>query len=317
MKLPRKNMILAGIGILVLLLVYITFFHKNGSEVFVGEESIGIIKGRSVTAEYIVETLETQLKGTVGSEVKINEVITVKGVHIGGSREKDVCTVEYLLPKIRNMITYKVDAALIMIDGGVVAVLATETEANQVLDAVKEPYLPEEGVNATTNWVEDVVVKKDFVASDEILSEADATTLLQTTTTVTQSYTVKSGDVLYIIAQENDTTAEAILALNAGMTMQTTIRPGELLNVPAKKPMLSVKTVETQVLTTVEPKTYEYRSDATKPTSYQKVVQQGRAGQKQSTIQITRINGFVTEEKEVSKEILEEPVTEIIVRGTM
>ena len=38
--------------------------------------------------------------------------------------------------------------------------------------------------------------------------------------------------------------------------------------------------------------------------------------QKKSTIRITRINGEVTEEKEVDKEIIQEAVPEIIVKGT-
>ena len=74
--------------------------------------------------------------------------------------------------------------------------------------------------------------------------------------------------------------------------------------------------METQVLTAVEPKIYQTQYDDTKPSSYQKVIQQGKAGQKKSTIQITRVNGVVTEEKEVSKEIIQEAIPEIIVKGT-
>ena len=53
-----------------------------------------------------------------------------------------------------------------------------------------------------------------------------------------------------------------------------------------------------------------------KPSSYQKVIQRARRGGKKSTIRITRINGEVTEEKEVDKEIIQEAVPEIIVKGT-
>ena len=70
------------------------------------------------------------------------------------------------------------------------------------------------------------------------------------------------------------------------------------------------------MLTAVEPKTYQTQYDDAKPSSYQKVIQQGKAGQKKSTIRITRINGEVTEEKEVDKEIIQEAVPEIIVKGT-
>ena len=106
------------------------------------------------------------------------------------------------------------------------------------------------------------------------------------------------------------------MQLNEGANLTGGIRVGQGINVPVQKPKISVKTVETQVLTAVEPKTYQTQYDDTKPSSYQKVIQQGKAGQKKSTIRITRINGEVTEEKEVDKEIIQEAVPEIIVKGT-
>ena len=132
----------------------------------------------------------------------------------------------------------------------------------------------------------------------------------------TQSYTVQSGDAPYLIANEFKTTVEKLNQLNEGANLTGGIRVGQVINVPVQKPKISVKTVETQVLTAVEPKTYQTQYDDTKPSSYQKVIQQGKAGQKKSTIRITRINGEVTEEKEVDKEIIQEAVPEIIVKGT-
>jgi len=314
--LPRKKMLM-GIGAILILIIILFFVRKNGTEVFVGSESVGVLEGRGVKAETIIDTIETQLAGLVGTEVKLNEEIKAERIHIGGSRKKDICTMEHLIPKIRNLVTYKVNAAIIMIDGGKGVVLANEEQAKNVLESVKKPYLPDEGVEATVEWVENVTVATDFVDSNEVLSESDAVSVLQSTSTVTGTYTVQSNDALYKIAQNYECSVEDLIKLNEGLTIEAGIRVGQVLNVPIKKPKVSVKTVETQVLTTVEPKTYEYRSDNAQPKSYQKVVQQGRAGQKKSTIQITRINGFVQEEKEISKEIINEPVPEIIVRGTL
>ncbi|WP_304507039.1 G5 domain-containing protein [Anaerotignum sp.] len=313
----NRKQIIWGIGLVFLLIILFFFLRKNGTEVFVGSESVGVLEGRSATAETITDTIETQLAGIVGTEVKLNEEIKTVRIHIGSSRKKDICTLEHLIPKIRNMVTYKVNAAIIMIDGGKGVVLANEEQANNVLDAIKEPYLPAEGVDATVEWVESVTITTDFVDSKEVLSESDATSVLQATTTVTGTYTVQSNDALYKLAQNYDCSVEDLLNLNEGLTIEAGIRVGQVLNVPIHKPKLSVKTNETQVLTTVEPKTYEYQTDNTQPKSYQKVTQQGRAGQKKSTIQITRINGFVQEEKEISKEIITEPIPEIIVRGTL
>ena len=357
----------AGIGIVILVLIVVGFalFHKNGAEVFVGENSMGILTDTSITPEQIVQNLEAQLATEVGTNVKINEEITVQRLHISGDRKKDVCTMEYMLPKLKSAITYKVEASVIFVDGGAVAPLATQAEAEEVLQQVKDTYYPSqetttdttntaadtanttnttnesntegtttegsttegtttdtttEGTTTTSNaeisFVENVNIQKQFVNSAEILSVDEAFAKLTSTTPVTTTYTIQSKDTLAKIAAEFDMTLEEVIAANPGMTITTPIVVGQTINVTEQKPMVSVKSVETQVLTMVEKKTYETQYDDTKPASYQRVIQQGRDGQKKSTIQITRVNGLVTEEKEVSKEVIQEPVTEIIVKGT-
>lgn len=315
-KLNRNMLYL--IGILVLLFVVFMGVRKNGSAVFINTEQVGILEDTKITAEELTKTLESQLEGIVGSKVQINEEIKVEGIHIGGKNKKDVCTMEHLLPKMRNMVTYKVDAAVITVDGGKAAILANKTTADAVLEQLKTEILPEGGIpaDATIDWVEKVEVVNEFVESTEILEQEDAIAVLKSTTEVTQSYTVQSGDALYLIAQEYKTTVEKLLELNPGANLDKNIKVGQVINVPVQKPKISIKTIETQVLTAVEPKQYQTQYDDTKPSSYQKVIQQGKAGQKKSTIQITRINGVVTEEKEVSKEIIVEAVPEIIVKGT-
>lgn len=355
----------AGIGILIVVLLIVGFalFHKNGAEVFVGENSMGILSDTSITPEQIVQNLEAQLAAEVGTNVKINEEITVERLHVSGERKKDVCTMEYMLPKLKSAVTYKVEASVIFVDGGAVAPLATKAQAEEVLQQVKDTYYPSqqtaestndaaattdtaqttdttdandtttadnetsetnetttEGTTTTSNaeisFVESVEIQTQFVNSAEILSVEDAFAKLTSTTPVTTTYAVQSKDTLAKIAAEFDMTLEEVIAANPGMTISTPIVVGQTINVTEQKPMVSVKSVETQVLTMVEKKTYETQYDDTKPASYQRVIQQGRDGQKKSTIQITRVNGLVTEEKEVSKEVIQEPVTEIIVKGT-
>lgn len=306
------------IGILAVLLLIFLCVRKNGTAVFVGEEQVGVLETKKITAEYLIQTLESQLESTVGSKVKINEEIRAEGVHIGSKNKQDVCTMEHLLPKMRNKVTYKVDAALIMVDGGKAATLANKEQAEAVLKQVQTDLMPAEGIAEDTEigWLEKVEIVNQFVDSAEIMKQEDAIAVLESTTEASQSYTVQSGDALYRIANLHKTTVEKLLELNPGADLQKSIRVGQVINVPVQKPKISVKSVETQVLTAVEPKTYETQYDDTKPASYQKVIQQGKAGQKKSTIQITRVNGVVTEEKEVSKEIIQEAVPEIILKGT-
>ena len=140
-KLNRNMLYL--IGIVVLLFVVFLAVRKNGSAVFINEERVGILEDTKITAENLRETLESQLAEIVGSKVQINEEIRVEGIHIGSKNEKDVCTMEHLLPKMRNMVTYKVEAAIITVDGGKAAILANKAGADAVLEQLKTELLPE------------------------------------------------------------------------------------------------------------------------------------------------------------------------------
>lgn len=164
------------------------------------------------------------------------------------------------MPKLRNAVTYKVEASVIFVDGGAVAPLATAEEAQQVQDKLKEPYLPlDENSNAEISFVENVTVENQFVDSAEILSVDDAVAKLTSTTPVTTTYTVETGDNAGKIAAKYDMTLEELYQMNPDAKKAVVI--GQTLNVTVQKPMVSVKSVETQVLTSVEPKQYETQYD--------------------------------------------------------
>lgn len=323
-KPKRKNKHMDGkrrrqVGIVLLILLVCiglwAVFRKNGVEVFLGEKSYGLLKGKTVTVEYLQDTLTAQLESEHNTKVKINEKIQVTPLRIGAKRKSEVCTLDYLLPKLRKDATFQVGASVIQVDGSRAAVLGNEADAKKVLETLKAEYVPE-GAKMEVSFVEKVEIVSEFVDSKEMIVKEDAIAKLQQGTKAQKTYSVKSGDTLYVIAKNADMTVEELLAVNKGMTIGTALYVGQVINIMVTKPYVSVKTVETTVMTDIEPKTYEYQNDATKSKGYQKVVQQGRAGQKESTLQITRINGFVEEEKEVSKKVTVEPVPEIIVQGT-
>jgi LysM repeat protein len=214
------------------------------------------------------------------------------------------------------MVTYKVEAAVITVDGAEIMALANQTQSKEILDGIIAEYIPE-GSNIVENgFVEKVETITKFVDSEAIVSKEEAVAKLTAGTSTTKDYSVASGDNLFKIATNNGITVEDVLAANPGMTVNTTIMVGSKINLKVMVPFISVKTAENTVFTEKQEKEIEYRQDNTKPVSYKKVIQQGKDGQKEVTTQIIRINGFESEQKTVSETITVEPVTEIIVVGT-
>lgn len=103
-------------------------------------------------------------------------------------------------------------------DNGVVRTVPTSTAA---VSATATPTPPvTRTASATTTAA---------ASPDASPSPADSPTAAATPTPGTRSYIVRAGDTLSSIAAENDTTVEAIVALNAGLDPDTLAVGAEIL----------------------------------------------------------------------------------------
>ncbi len=314
---PAKNrrLLTLIIGILAVVLLLLILFRQNGKEVFIGETSMGIVKDKSITPDALTETLLAQLRQEVGANIQINETIDVKPVHISKSREKDVCKMEYLIPSMRQKVTYLVEAAAITVDGKEVVIVENQEEANAVFESLQSEYIPEDASrNIIAGFKENVQVVLKYVDPSVIVAKENAIQTLKSGTKVQKTYTVQAGDALYKIAALFEMTQEELKAMNADtIPSNGNLQVGWVLNVMAEEPMVSVKTEETVVLTEVQERKTVYQQDNTKNKGYQKA---GKDGQKEITKKITRINNEIISEEVVDEKTTVEPIDEIIVQGT-
>ncbi|MEY8319752.1 G5 domain-containing protein [Lachnospiraceae bacterium 46-61] len=324
-KIPRKGMpaknrrlLTLIIGILAVVLLLLVLFRQNGKEVFIGETSMGIVKDKSITPDALTETLLAQLRQEVGANIQINETIDVKPVHISKSREKDVCKMEYLIPSMRQKVTYLVEAAAITVDGKEVVIVENQEEANAVFESLQSEYIPEDSSrNVVAGFKENVQVVLKYVDPSVIIAKENAIQTLKSGTKVQKTYTVQAGDALYKIAALFEMTQEELKAMNSDtIPSNGNLQVGWVLNVMAEEPMVSVKTEETVVLTEVQERKTVYQQDSTKNKGYQKVTEAGKDGQKEITKKITRINNEIVSEEVVDEKTTVEPIDEIIVQGT-
>lgn len=324
-KMPRRNMpaknrrlLTLIIGILAVVLLLLVLFRQNGKEVFIGETSMGIVKDKSITPDALTETLIAQLRQEVGANIQINETIDVKPVHISKSREKDVCKMEYLIPSMRQKVTYLVEAAAITVDGKEVVIVENQEEANAVFETLQSEYIPEDtSRNVVAGFKENVQVVLKYVDPSVIVAKENAVQTLKSGTKVQKTYTVQPGDALYKIAALFEMTQDELKSMNADtIPSNGNLQVGWVLNVMAEEPMVSVKTEETVVLTEVQERQTVYQQDATKNKGYQKVTEAGKDGQKEITKKITRVNNEIISEEIVSEKTTVEPIDEIIVQGT-
>ena len=314
-KRDKQQKIIIIIGLVIIMLFSIWLLtRKNAINIYVEDHYVGMVKNPdNITAEDLKNSATAQLVGDIGTNVLINQEIKIEHVR---ANSKELVTIEYALSEIKRLVTYKVEAAVITVDGGEILALSATDEAQRLLDEIVKEYVPD-GVNIVeSGFVENVQIVAKFVASADVMDYEKGKEILTIGTSAMITYTIATGDNLYKIASKNGITVEEILEANPQMTVSTPLKIGDKLNLKVLVPFLSVKTAENVVFTERQEKGIEYREDSSKPLSYKRVIQQGRDGQKEVTTQIIRVNGSETAQKVVSEKITVDPVTEIIAVGT-
>ena len=129
------------------------------------------------------------------------------------------------------------------------------------------------------------------------------------------TYTVKSGDSYYSIADEYGLSVDALMKLNPGYDPKI-LRTGDVLTISNAVPYLTVVNVERQRYVQDVPYPVEYTDDASMYQGEYKVTSPGVYGKADITANVTYINGTETEREIVASVTLSQPVTQLSLRGT-
>ncbi len=158
-----------------------------------------------------------------------------------------------------------------------------------------------------------IPVNKTIYMDKEKLSQY----LLFGTTKPQQTYTVKDGDTIEDIANNNRISTEEFLIANPDITsLNSLLYPGQQVTLGILKPQINI--VEEDYIVKDEDQNYTTvtEEDPNQYTSYSQVKQAGVKGRNRVTQRIQKVNGETLSVVTVSTEVLKEPVQEIVVKGT-
>nr|WP_025027549.1 M23 family metallopeptidase [Caldalkalibacillus mannanilyticus] len=169
--------------------------------------------------------------------------------------------------------------------------------------------------------VVDVVIKQEVELESEtvhphlVLNEEQLKEKLSQSKVEKKIHVVQEGDVLGSIAQKYGLKIRELLDLNPDVTEKTVLQIGQEFIVTAEEPLITVLTVER--ISREEKINYEIetKSDPDMFRGDTRIEQEGKAGKKVVDYLIIKENGQVIEKKIEDEEIIEEPVTKIMVRG--
>ena len=214
------------------------------------------------------------------------------------------------------------EGTALYLDGELTAVCNDGTALQVYLSSLLEPYEDPENSNVTVGFNKEVTLENGIYFNDSFQNEADVEQELSGVQQQEKIYTVQMGDTLWSIAQKNDLTFRELCELNpsfkgAQLNEKSNIQAGDELIVTKQEAMLEVRITKVETWQEEIPYSTETTTSNEYTVGTKKTVQNGVNGLRQITAQrVYNTDGIQLSQKILSTEVVQEPVTEKIVKGT-
>ncbi len=237
-----------AVGVVVLFFVIVVLFmltNKNGVEVFVDGNSMGIVLDKDFSEEYIKSTCSAKLVANLGTNVQITSEIKAKKVHTSKNNEK-VATSDYMTKTITDAITYNVEATVISVNGKEMAIVANEEAAQSVQDQIlsghKLSYIADTSSIVEGPEIQGIELSTKYVDGSEIMTNDQAYEVLNSTKTEQKTYIIQAGDSFGTVASMYGVSTAEVQAANPNLD-PAALCVGDEVKVNATVPVLDIKVV--------------------------------------------------------------------------
>jgi murein DD-endopeptidase MepM/ murein hydrolase activator NlpD len=167
---------------------------------------------------------------------------------------------------------------------------------------------------------ETITIKESLISTEQKIftDEKELTKyLLYGTLDEQEKYTVKEGEDLYKIAEDHKLNIEELLIVNPKYPSGSALlSPGEELNVGLINPLVSITYNKVEVADVEVPYKTEIVKNDNKYMDFREITTHGANGINRVTQDVKYINGEVASLKITHSEVVKDPVTEIVTKGT-
>lgn len=276
-------------------------------------ETIGMVKSQEEALD-VIERLKTETLNTYNVDLAIDGDIEL----IKTNTKERLMSSSALMRNLRSNVDLPVKAFSFIIAGENVGAVRNETEAQLIIDKIKEPYVSNLGENEKlkeVKIVEDFKIENQVVPLSSIASTTDLIEYIKTGTDEIQTHVVEAGESFWTIAKIYSTSVDDLIEANPDVN-PTRMKPGDQVKllVPVSKMTVATRTEVEYIENTDFEVIVE--KDSSMYTNQQKVKVKGEKGESKIIADQISHNGKLVEKEILSEEVISKPVDEIIVKGT-
>lgn len=290
-------------------------YHQVGAwAVLVGGELLATVDSRYEFERHLEATIQ-QLQQELGRPVRLGQ-ITFRRVGPGA----ETVPAADLVAEMRQQLPLLTTGTHIVVDGQPVVATSDEAAARQAVALVLERHQAQltkrSGVQILSLGFQETVTYQDGEVPVAMLrTPAEAATVLERGTDRVVEHRVQRGESLWTIARKAALSVTELRRANPQVRGDL-VRAGDRLNLVVPDPFLTVASREQHVYRQAIPFATQVRTDAERWPWERVVLEAGRSGQKELTVEISRVDGQEVSRRLLSEVLLSEPVTRIVVQGT-
>ncbi|MBZ4665652.1 M23 family metallopeptidase [Mahella sp.] len=324
-KPPYKKLISVG---LLAALCYGSMFAYNKAEaykiantpiaaveVLFKGESIGVVASEE-PLQQAIEDMERQIEDYYKMDVvSVDDIVfsptAVKPALIENN--------DAILNVIKDGMHFKVKATAILVNGQQIAVVKDESEAQTVLDRIKQPYIDKAKDNPNIKEVriaDDVQLVEKLVEYSDIENADDVYKRIKDGDEGKKVYEVKDGDTIWAIAKRYKLSLDDIQKANPDITSLDDLQIGDKINLTVPKEIINVETVERIEYTEDIPYETVYKEDGKLYKNQSKVLTEGSNGQREIVADVIKINGVEQKRTIISDNVVKNKRDQVIAKGT-
>ncbi|TKD67676.1 M23 family metallopeptidase [Pseudalkalibacillus hwajinpoensis] len=288
--------------------------------------------------------------GTVDQEETLNENIdklkkdqNVKGIALTVENDVEVVATtqfqssydnEEALDRLDEELTFVAEGYELSFDDKKVGIFASEKQAKDALWSYAKPFLSEKTVQeierTTKNllatgeerhpadsleYEENLKIEKVDSSPEDVITEDNGVSRLVNGFEEEVEHEVEEDESLKDLAHKYDMEEEDLLKRN-DLSKEEDITQGDQLQVLKEQDFVTV----TEIIELDEDEEIDYETKTKKSDSLEKgkkkVTQQGEVGTKSVTYEVKRENGKVVDKDVIEEEVMNEPITEVVLVGT-
>jgi len=273
---------------------------------------IGLISSEEALNE-ILDALNEEAADYYGMPVRAEEKVTYSEVFLPMEKGEP----DKISAQLRNMLSYKVAARMVSVNGIDVLPLATEDEVALLYEQMASAFTP----NSSNVLLEDVqvderITTRDYYCYPEEISNAETlAAILLRGTDRREVYLVSRGDSLWKIARDYSLSVDELKEANPQIKGDR-LQIGDELSLIVPEPMVNVYTVERLTIEEKIPFSVKHVNDDSLWKMQTQIIEAGEYGIKEIVYQVTRENGVETTRTFMSEEVVKEPKTQLVAQGT-